>query len=538
MSLDIELSNKVESQIGRILVILIHGLGAPETWVTQRCDWRNQLLTDPDLNEVDVGVVKYDTAHLISGLFGITGTFRIMGKDINVQKRNVISIEELAKHLKTKLSTGRFKNYQKIIIAGHSMGGLVGMRYILNEFEFQKNVSRIGGFISFATPFNGSSFADFHKLIKHVHNHNQIVQLEPNSGFLDQMTRTYSEYQDQLRQQIIFSYCYGDKDPVVSKESAVPHTGRANTYIEGKTLPGDHGTVLDISNGIYSTNYELLKDLILDVLDPIDPPLLRTTNMSISGYRSDPMTSNVSDASGSSQRFIKKFEQFSQTLKTQFIGRFPPDVQDQLYYSMNQVLEKLNGMDVTRLERFMELYQYSTQHYQSEHSGLQELWELLTLINIVYPNWNFIDPDDFLQLPNLRVEENRWVRVLYSLHKETMPEIVIGFLSKLYSGAFRQLFAHTGQGNIFPYRFILENVNNESLIPQNEENICEHCKGRKADFSKILAQFGRAENLSVFQGLEPNYLAKNVSISCAACIRQARNEKSFPEICSRLRRVI
>ncbi|MBW7454875.1 ABC-three component system protein [Paenibacillus sepulcri] len=538
MSLNIELFCRNANKQGRVLVLLIHGLGAPDTWVMPGCDWRNQLLADPGLEEADVGIVKYETAHLISGLFGISGTYSIMGRNITVRKNNVIAVGDLAQHLKTKLSTGRFKSYQKIVIAGHSMGGLVGMRYILNEFENHKNVNRIGGYISYATPFNGSSMADFHKLIKPVHKHNQIVQLEPNCGFLDDMIRAYSEHQDPLRQQMMFNYCFGDKDPFVVKESAVPHTGRAHTYNEMRTLPGDHGTVLDLSAGILSTNYELLKDLILDVSSTVDPRQFYVSDLTVRAVSPDSHAAAAPVPPDKSRQLIRQFEQCGQTLRVQFIERFSRDAQDQLLHSMDQVLQKLKGMNEAGLEKFMTHYRYSTQNRKTEGSGLQELWELLTLINVVYPNWNFIAPDDLFQLPNLRIDDHYWVRLLYSVHKETMPEIIIGFLSKLYNGAFRQFLMHPGQSDIFPHRFILENVNAESMIPQNEENICEHCKGRKANFSKILVQFGRTENLSVFQGLEPNYLAKEVSISCASCIRQARNETSFTEICERLRKVI
>jgi hypothetical protein len=78
MPLDIQLYRNNEDKPGKLLVLLIHGLAAPETWVRQGRDWASLLLSDNELNEVDVGVVKYDTAHLVSGLFQIEGNFRIL----------------------------------------------------------------------------------------------------------------------------------------------------------------------------------------------------------------------------------------------------------------------------------------------------------------------------------------------------------------------------------------------------------------------------------------------------------------------------
>jgi hypothetical protein len=56
------------------LVVLIHGLGAPETtWISGDRTWKDLILTDNNLKGVDVAVVKYDTAHVAFGLLNTLG---------------------------------------------------------------------------------------------------------------------------------------------------------------------------------------------------------------------------------------------------------------------------------------------------------------------------------------------------------------------------------------------------------------------------------------------------------------------------------
>lgn len=62
------------------------------------------------------------------------------------------------------------------------MGGLVAIRYILEELEHNQT-HNVKGMISLATPYNGSSFALYNQLIKSINKHAQIPSLEPNSSF-------------------------------------------------------------------------------------------------------------------------------------------------------------------------------------------------------------------------------------------------------------------------------------------------------------------------------------------------------------------
>ncbi|MGO4344278.1 ABC-three component system protein [Paenibacillus sp. MCAF9] len=545
MSMQIELKPRTPGSKGKMLVLLIHGLGAPETWVKPGRDWAELIASDPDITDTDIGIVTYDTSKLISNIFGIEGEFDVLGQKISVSKKSPLSIDQLAIQLKAILDGYTYRKYEKIVIVGHSMGGLIGKRFLLNEYlHRKKGLERIGGFISYATPYNGSKFAEFHHLIKRFQNHKQIEQLRSNNAFLDDMNRSFFDAQGELRSFFTSIYCFGDKDTVVEEGSAVPNMGQSKSYDSARSLPGDHGTILDLQQGHLSTNYNILKGLLLDVLETFDPP-----PFGIQDNRPEITTSlDLSDKPAGSAHVSKmqarlndQFEIHRQALDTIFIRRFKNDdeIRTKLIASMNDVLRKLKEMEESRLQLFLKLYQFANIRLPEGEPGLRELWELLALVNLVYPDWNFIDPEEWVHLSNLQLNSDRWVRMLYSQAKETMPEVVIGFMTKLYTNSFQSYMKSRDHSDLFPYRLLLENINSESLEKGNPENLCEHCNnGRKADFSKILLQFAQDTKLTIFEGLESNRLSGTVSISCSSCLRQVRHEVSYEEICTRLRSVI
>ncbi|WP_442953218.1 hypothetical protein [Paenibacillus sp. IHB B 3084] len=68
------------------------------------------------------------------------------------------------------------------------------------------------------------------------------------------------------------------------------------------------------------------------------------------------------------------------------------------------------------------------------------------MVHLVYPDWNFTDPDEVIKPPNLRLDSEKWVRIHFSEDKETIPELVIGFIAKLYDSPLRPfLLSNTGE---------------------------------------------------------------------------------------------
>ncbi|MDQ6421935.1 hypothetical protein RB620_21125 [Paenibacillus sp. LHD-117] len=549
MSLQITLTYREPGVKGKVLLLFIHGLGAPRTWVEPGRDWIQLVATDPDLEGIDTGLVTYDTSQVISGVFNIEGEIEILGHRLRVSKESPLSIEALALQLKAKLAGSIYRNYEKIVIAGHSMGGLIGKRFILNEYVNHKvGLQRIGGFISYATPYNGSKFAQLHNsMINRFQKHKQIEELRSNNNFLDDLNRCYADARELLNSQFASIYCYGDRDNVVEQGSAVPHMGHSSTYLQAQALPGDHGSILDLPQGHQTTNYDLLKGLLLDVLEPPNPPtfgIKRNQAVQETGAgleQSDSPLSGMDQPGIISGNILEQFEGHRQALERVFISRFRDEdqIRNKIIDSMNEVFQKLQATNEIKLRQFLKLYRYANHQLAGGDDGLRELLELLALVHLVYPEWNFTEPDDLIQLPNLRLDSERWVRMLFSQDKETMPEVVIGFIAKLFDSPLRPFLGNNVGQDLFPYRLLLENINPESLLTDNPENLCEHCNaGRKVDFSNILLRFGRNSDSGIFNGLESNKLSGTVSISCSSCLRQVRTESSYAEICKKLRKVI
>lgn len=199
LSLKIHKKNSVKTE--KDLIVLIHGLGAPEiTWVSQNTSWKDLLMSDPRFDNVDVGIVTYDTAHVALGILKTAGIKYIntgfLGK-ISVNKGPFTDIKTLAHELKRELNLEKSQKYKRIIIVGHSMGGLIGIRYILEEIECNEDL-RVKGFISLATPYNGSNKAFFNSLFNSIHKHAQIPSLEPNSIFLDDTVRLWQKHKESI----------------------------------------------------------------------------------------------------------------------------------------------------------------------------------------------------------------------------------------------------------------------------------------------------------------------------------------------------
>ena len=244
MGLDAKIHPRNDGEKGKYLVVLIHGLGAPETWEGQ---WSSLLLSDPALPNLDVAVCKYDTAHVASGWLSTMGITQIktgLFSRVSVGMGPFSDIQTLAHELRTFLQSNAACSYEHVIIVGHSMGGLIGIRYILESTK-HKEKTRVRGFISLATPFNGANKAFYHTLIKSIHNHAQIPNLEPNSTFLDDTIRLWQEQKNNLN--IYTAFCYGANDQWVPKESAIPHVV-SSKWLGSSALSGDHSSFLDIEN--------------------------------------------------------------------------------------------------------------------------------------------------------------------------------------------------------------------------------------------------------------------------------------------------
>ena len=248
------------------LVILIHGLGASEsTWVHEGVSWINLFLTDKTFRNLDVGEISYDTSHLANGLLPLMGINKIkIGrfKSITVGKGPFTNIKILARELKREIDSKKIKQYKNVLLIGHSMGGLVAIRYILEEYE-NNATNNVRGMISLATPYNGSSFALYNQLIKSINKNAQISSLEPNSNFLDATKRLWQKHLDSIN--LNFKFFFGTEDTIVPENSAIPHI-ISSKWAEGIPLPGDHSSILKVTNH-NSTSYRHVSEAVKEIFE-------------------------------------------------------------------------------------------------------------------------------------------------------------------------------------------------------------------------------------------------------------------------------
>lgn len=149
-----------------------------------------------------------------------------------------VSIDDLARVLDTKLKTFGHE-YQNIIIVSHSMGGLVARKHIIDVVEKNKSTGKIKALITYATPHNGSVWANWYiKAYRHllgyfIKNSLQISQLSPESKFLDELNKKWSRLN--IDDKIEYYRIYGLSDWVVNRKSA------SHDENDSKSMPVNKG---------------------------------------------------------------------------------------------------------------------------------------------------------------------------------------------------------------------------------------------------------------------------------------------------------
>ncbi len=254
----------------KTLVVFIHGLGAPATWE----EWTDILRNDDKLKGMDIGIAKYETAHFCIPILPkkIAFSFPIWGKRVSLG--SLLSIKDLAQSLKNELESDKISKYEKIILVGHSMGGLIAGYYLLKMVENKENHNVIG-FISVASPFGGSGLA---KYMEKFQINFQVKELNPKSDFLKELEKMWDRNKYTLIQNACIAFAYAQGDLIVHTTSAVPKLleSRWNSLI----LPGGHTSVLSIKEERKSKTYQYIVDKIRKFADtPRMIPIMRNQDI-------------------------------------------------------------------------------------------------------------------------------------------------------------------------------------------------------------------------------------------------------------------
>ncbi len=128
-------------------------------------------------------------------------------------------IQTLADGLASQLKH-TYKDYQRIIIVAHSLGGLVARKYLVN-LALQQQSHRVVGLMLYAVPNDGSGLASVAKYVNRWHP--QLRQLCRDSDLIDTLNNTWSSLE--LNNLIACKYIIAGEDSVVSKTSAQGYWG-------------------------------------------------------------------------------------------------------------------------------------------------------------------------------------------------------------------------------------------------------------------------------------------------------------------------
>jgi pimeloyl-ACP methyl ester carboxylesterase len=194
------------------LIIFIHGfIGGEETWIKKdgTRPLIDYLIADQEIwKNFNIALFQYHSK-LLTFFPHSTAAFNFWKK-----KKNPINLPiiELSKLLETKIQY-TCAEYENIILIGHSMGGLVAKRFILDDLR--KNTdSKVKLYVSLATPHSGSVIANFGtSLINNV----QTKDLAALSESITLMNNEWIQNKNLPRR----IYGQGMYDTIVSKESSI-----------------------------------------------------------------------------------------------------------------------------------------------------------------------------------------------------------------------------------------------------------------------------------------------------------------------------
>ncbi|WP_417888124.1 ABC-three component system protein [Zunongwangia sp.] len=194
------------------LIIFVHGfMGNRGTWIKGdgSMPFIDKLLVDNEIkSNFDIGLFNY-----YSKLLEFNRSPRIFKRLLS--KKKVLKnspIEDISSIFQTSLKY-HCETYQNIVLIGHSMGGLIGKKVILDQISLNGK-SIIDLYISLATPHSGSDLAN---LGKSFFGNKQIKHMTPLDGSITKINNDWIQSNSLPRR----FYAVGTSDDIVPKSSAI-----------------------------------------------------------------------------------------------------------------------------------------------------------------------------------------------------------------------------------------------------------------------------------------------------------------------------
>lgn len=191
----------------KVLVVFVHGLnGGQKSW-----------------NKMVSGLAG---RHEIDGMFDI-GFFNYPTSFIENWLKPLPNLQTISAGLKSHIDLV-CKDYNHIILACHSMGGLICRKYMLEHVKYYKEQDyKIKSLLLYAVPNMGS---DLQKVNFFNPWHSQISQLGRNSTFMEELNRDW-DYQG-LKTNASVKYIIAGRDSIVARDSAIGYWGNNLTVTD------------------------------------------------------------------------------------------------------------------------------------------------------------------------------------------------------------------------------------------------------------------------------------------------------------------
>jgi pimeloyl-ACP methyl ester carboxylesterase len=209
-------SDLIEADVGRIkssepgadaertLVLFVHGLGgeATKTWGK----FPGLLKDDNEFaRKYQIGFFSYPTM-LLRTIFN----------------QKTPTIQELAAALRTQIEN-RYEKFSTIVLVCHSLGGLIGRKYLLDEFKAKRPI-RVKGIMLISVPNNGADLARIGNFISW--RHHQLRQMSRGSDLIELINDDW--FTLDLPNVISAKYVVGTQDKVVDRFSGKATWGNAD----------------------------------------------------------------------------------------------------------------------------------------------------------------------------------------------------------------------------------------------------------------------------------------------------------------------
>lgn len=246
----------IKSTNQKNVIILIHGiLSSNEIWVDIKGpkSFVNYLIEDKMINDnYDIATFSYVTTKFES--FNKLNWFCSLIKKNRKPKVN-LNIVEISELLKTEINV-KLRDYKKVAIVAHSMGGLITKAYLVNNLN-----NPVELYVSLAVPHKGSHLSNlFAKFLKNP----QMANLKPINNLLDEINSKWvKKGTSKLLPKTI--YHQGKYDRIVTKESAIGFDSRDATVIYSEH---SHSTI----HSPKSKNDTVIISVIQDLKDMLEQP--------------------------------------------------------------------------------------------------------------------------------------------------------------------------------------------------------------------------------------------------------------------------